>query len=256
LTIQVHQDRPTLGNAAAERAAALIRNAIAEQGQARLVAASAASQFEFLEALTRLAGIDWRKVELFHLDEYIGIPMTHPASFCKFLQDRLISKTGIEKVHFLDGAADPAEVIQRVGKAISAVPIDVAFVGIGENGHLAFNDPPADFETEEPYITVQLDEPCRLQQVGEGWFRDLSEVPTRAISMSVRQVLKAKEIMAIVPGPRKAQAIAKCFNGPITPMAPSSILRTHAHATIYLDQESAALLSREAFSSLVAAGRA
>lgn len=256
MTIQVHEDRPTLGKAAAEHAGTLIRNAIAERGQARVVAASAASQFEFLEALTRTAGIDWRKVELFHLDEYIGIPMTHPASFCKFLQDRLISKTGIEKVHFLDGAAIPAEVIQRVGQAISAAPIDVAFAGIGENGHLAFNDPPADFETQEPYISVQLDEPCRMQQVGEGWFKDLSEVPTRAISMSVRQVLKAREIMAIVPGPRKAPAIAQCFNGPITPMAPSSILRTHGNATIYLDRESAALLSREAFSSLAAAGPA
>ena len=204
--------------------------------------------------MTRLPEIDWRRVELFHLDEYIGIPMTHPASFCKFLKDHLISKTKIEKVHFLDGSANPSEVIQRVGAAIAAAPVDVAFVGIGENGHLAFNDPPADFETEEPYINVELDEACRMQQVGEGWFKDISEVPKRAISMSVRQVLKAREILAIVPGPRKAKAIAQCFNGPITPMAPSSILRSHPKATIYLDRQSAALLSHEALDSLVAAG--
>lgn len=254
MTIQVYEDRTSLGNTAAERAATVIRQAIAEKGSVRIIAASAASQFEFLEALTRLPAIDWRRVELFHLDEYIGIPMTHPASFCKFLQDCLISKTKIEKVHFLDGAANPAEVIQRVGAAIAAAPVDVAFVGIGENGHLAFNDPPADFETEEPYITVELDEACRMQQVGEGWFKDISEVPKRAISMSVQQVLKAKEILAIVPGPRKAKAIAACFNGPITSMAPSSILRNHPKATIYLDRQSAALLSHEALSSRVAAG--
>lgn len=254
MTIHVYDDRVSLGNAAAERAAALIRQAIEEKGTARIVGASAASQFEFLQALTQAKGIDWRRVELFHLDEYIGIPATHPASFCKFLQDRLVSKTGIEKVHYLDGSADPAEVIEHIGKAITEAPIDVAFVGIGENGHLAFNDPPANFDTEEPFITVELDHPCRMQQVGEGWFKELAEVPKRAISMSVRQILNAKEILAIVPGPKKAQAIAACFNGAITPMAPASILRTHEAATIYLDRESAALLSQEAVSSLVAAG--
>lgn len=254
MNIQVYGDRDSLGKAAADRAALLIGDAVAQSGTARVVAASAASQFEFLEALTLLSGIDWKKVELFHLDEYIGMPMTHPASFCKFLQDRLISKTGIEKVHFLNGAADPTEVIRNANAAISSAPVDVAFVGIGENGHIAFNDPPADFETEQPYMVVSLDEACRLQQVGEGWFKHLSDVPTRAISMSVRQVLKAREILAIVPGPRKSEAIAKCFNGPITPMAPSSILQTHSRATIYLDRDSAALLSPEALSTLVSIG--
>jgi glucosamine-6-phosphate deaminase len=254
LTIEVYEDRPSLGETAGKHAATLIRQAIAEKGAARIIGASAASQFEFLNALTQSPGIEWRRVELFHLDEYIGIPMTHPASFCRFLQERFVDRTGIEKVHFLDGMASPAEVIERVGTAISSAPIDAAFVGIGENGHLAFNDPPADFETEEPYITVNLDEACRLQQVGEGWFKDVEDVPKRALSMSVRQVLKAKEILAIVPGPKKAQAIAACFNGEITPMAPSSILRTHPKATIYLDRDSAALLSHEALSSLVAAG--
>lgn len=249
MTIRVLEDRPSLGKAAAAHAAASIQRAIRESGVARVVAASAASQFEFLESLTLMPGVDWSCLELYHLDEYIGIPTSHPASFCKFLQDRLVSKTGIRKVHFLNASSDPAETIRITGEAILAAPIDVAFVGIGENGHLAFNDPPADFDTDAPYIIVTLDEACRQQQIGEGWFAQLSDVPTRAISMSVKQVLKAKEILAIVPGVRKAQAIADCFNGPITPMAPSSILRTHASATVYLDQDSAALLSPELMST-------
>jgi len=252
MLLRVFDDKVSLGKAAAAQAASAICFAIAEQGRARVVAASAASQFEFLEALTATPGIHWEQVELFHLDEYIGLTMTHPASFCKFLQDRLISKTGITRYHLLNGEEDPAIVIRRTSEAICASPIDVAFVGIGENGHLAFNDPPADFETEEPYIVVNLDEACRRQQVGEGWFPDLQAVPQRAVSMSVRQVLKAKEILAVVPGPKKAQAIKACFDGPVSPMAPSSILRTHPNATIYLDKESAALLSPSTLSALSA----
>jgi glucosamine-6-phosphate deaminase len=192
MILKIFDDKLALGNAAAAQAAAAIRRAIVRRGQARVVAASAASQFDFLEALTATPDIDWKRVELFHLDEYIGLPIAHPASFCKFLQDRLIGKTGIIHHHLLDPEDDPAEVIRRTGKAISASPIDVSFVGIGENGHLAFNDPPADFETEVPYIVVNLDEACRQQQVAEGWFQDLSAVPKQAISMSVRQVLKAR----------------------------------------------------------------
>ncbi len=252
MVLKVFDDKVSLGSAAAAQAAAAIRRAIADRGQARVVAASAASQFEFLETLTATLDIDWKRVELFHLDEYIGLPITHPASFCKFLQERLIGKTGITNHHLLNPEEDPAEVIGRTSKAISASPIDVSFVGIGENGHLAFNDPPADFETEEPYIVVNLDEACRQQQVAEGWFKDLSAVPKQAVSMSVRQVLKAGEILAVVPGPRKAQAIKACFDGPISPMAPSSILRTHSQATIYLDKQSAALLSPATLSGLAA----
>lgn len=243
--ILIHDDRKSLGYAAAVQASAAIKRSISERGKARIIGASAASQFEFLEALTAAPGIDWSRVELFHLDEYIGLPMTHPASFCKFLQDRLIAKTGIAKFHLLDGEGDTREVIRKTGEAISSAPIDVAFVGIGENGHLAFNDPPADFVTEEPYIVVDLDETCRRQQVEEGWFPSLESVPRHAISMSVKQVLKAKYILAIVPGPRKAEAIRACFEGPVNPGAPASILRTHANAAIYLDKESSALLKTE-----------
>jgi glucosamine-6-phosphate deaminase len=243
--LRIFDDKRTLGEAAARQAAATIRRAIARSGQARIIAATAASQSEFLGALTAEPDIDWRKVEVFHLDEYIGLPMTHPGSFRRLLLEQLIQKTGVTNYHLLDGDSDPAEVLERVGSALKSAPIDIAFLGIGENGHLAFNDPPADFETEEPYIIVNLDEACRRQQVGEAWFADISSVPSRAISMSVRQILKAKEILAVVPDSRKAQAIKACFEGEISPLAPASILRTHANATIYLDQHSARLLTPE-----------
>jgi len=184
MLIRVFQDKKTLGNAAAEQAAAAIRKAIAARGQARVVAATAASQREFLEALTKTPHIDWQKVEVFHLDEYIGLPVTHPGSFRKMLIELLIQKTGITQYHLLDGDdTDPEGVVRRVGAQLSSSLIDIAFLGIGENGHIAFNDPPADFETEDPYIIVQLDEACRRQQVGEAWFADMSQVPQRAISM-------------------------------------------------------------------------
>jgi glucosamine-6-phosphate deaminase len=252
MILKVFDDKISLAKVAADQAATSVIRAIRDRGTARVIAASAASQYEFLEALTAEPGIDWKRVELFHLDEYIGLPMTHPASFCKFLQERLIAKTGITNYHLLNGEADPMKVIHETSKFLSAAPIDVAFVGIGENGHLAFNDPPADFETEEPFIVVKLDEACRLQQVGEGWFKDLSTVPTQAISMSVRQILKSKEILAVVPDARKAHAIKACFGGGISPMAPSSILRTHSSASVYLDRHSAALLSRKTLSAFAA----
>lgn len=243
MVIKVFEDKISLGTAVAEQAATAIRSAVREKGIARVVAASAMSQFEFLAALTAIPDVPWKQVELFHLDEYIGLPSTHPASFCKFLNEHLIGKAGITKLHLLNGAEDSAKVIAAASRAISAAPIDVAFVGIGENGHIAFNDPPADFETEEPFLIVNLDEACRKQQVGEGWYKNISEVPKQAISMSVRQVMKAKEIVAVVPDSRKAQAVRACFDGEISPMAPSSILRTHRNATIYLDKNSAALLN-------------
>ena len=252
MVLKVFDEKNSLAKAAAEQAATAMKRAMQERGTARVVAASAASQIEFLEALIATSGIDWKRVELFHLDEYIGLPAEHPASFCKFLRERLISKTGITNHHLLSAEDGPEEVIRRASKAIADSPVDVAFVGIGENGHLAFNDPPADFETEEPFLIVKLDEVCRMQQVGEGWFADLAAVPTHAISMSVRQVLKAREILAVVPDTRKAAAIKACFDGEISPMAPSSILRTHASATIYLDKNSAALLSKATLSSLAA----
>jgi glucosamine-6-phosphate deaminase len=249
LNVRVFDDTASLGKAAAEQAATAIRRAVEDLGRARIIAATGASQFEFLDALTREPEIDWQRVEMFHLDEYIGLAVTHPASFRKYLLERLILKTGMNRYHLLDGDNNPEAVVHRVGEELKVAPIDVAFVGIGENGHLAFNDPPADFKTEEPYLIVNLDEACRSQQVGEGWFTAVSEVPRQAISMSVRQILKAKEIIAVVPDARKAQAVKSCVEGEITPLAPASILRTHPSTTVYLDQNSAALLRAEVRSS-------
>src|SRR5437588_11735806 len=189
-----------------------------------------------------MPGIEWTRVEMFHLDEYIGLPASLPASFRKYLLERLIHKTTITKYHFLDGEGNVPETVRKVSAELTAAPIDIAFVGIGENGHLAFNDPPADFETEEPYIVVTLDEACRRQQLGEGWFPTFEDVPKRAISMSIRQILKAKQIVCFVPDARKAQAVKVCFEGEISPLAPASILRTHPDTTVYLDVNSATLL--------------
>jgi glucosamine-6-phosphate deaminase len=252
MILRIFEDKSSLARAAAAQAAGAIRSGIAHRGRARVVAATGASQIDFLDMLTTAPGVDWKKVELFHLDEYIGLPENHPASFCKFLQQRLIGKTGISDYHLLVGNADPAEVRHLAGEAIALSPIDVAFVGIGENGHLAFNDPPADFQTEEPYIIVHLDEACRQQQVGEGWFQNLSDVPQQAISMSIRQILKSREILCIAPDARKARAIQACFDGEISPRAPASILRTHPNTIVYLDQNSAGLLSPGTISEFAA----
>ncbi len=245
MIVKVFKDKTTMGMAASSQAAAAINRAVAQKGRARIIAATGASQFEFLDALTARSDVDWTKVEMFHLDEYAGLSITHPASFRKYLTERLTSKAGIQKYHLLDGENDPGVTIREVGRELSASPVDVAFVGIGENGHLAFNDPPADFETEEPYLLVNLDEACRQQQVGEGWFLSLSEVPRQAISMSVRQIIKSQEIICVVPDARKAEAVKRCLEGEISSLAPASILQSHSNTTIYLDEESAALLSSE-----------
>ena len=229
--------------AAARHAAQTLRGAIDARKEVRIIAATGASQFDFLEALTTAPDIDWSRVEMFHLDEYVGLPIDHPASFRKYLLERLIRKTGLTRYHLLDGEQDPAGVAERVGRAIAERPIDVAFVGIGENGHLAFNDPPADFATDQPYLIVTLDAACRRQQVGEGWFASNDDVPSQAISMSIRQIVKSREIICVVPDARKAHAVKGCLDGPVSPMAPASILQTHANATVYLDRESAALLT-------------
>jgi glucosamine-6-phosphate deaminase len=245
MKLKIFTDKTALGQAAAAQAAAAIRRAIAANGKARIIAATGASQFEFLEALTATPGVDWPRVEMFHLDEYVGLPATHPASFRKYLLERFINKVGLTNYHLLDGEGDVREVCARANEAISAAPVDAAFVGIGENGHLAFNDPPADFEAEEPYIVVTLDEACRRQQSGEGWFASPADVPERAISMTVRQILKAREIVCVVPDARKAAAVKASVEGAVSPLAPASILQTHADTTLYLDADSAAQLAPE-----------
>lgn len=243
MVLKIFPERISLGRDAAEHAAAAIQRAIANNGRARIVIASGMSQVDFFNALTRMP-VDWGKVELFHLDEYIGLPPTHPGSLRKMISEYFIYKSGISNCHLIAGeASDPEAVAKNIGKELASAPVDVAFLGIGENGHLAFNDPPADFETEEPYIIVSLDEACCRQQVGEGWFADLSQVPKQAISMSVRQILKAKELLIVVPERRKAVAVKACLEGEISPKMPASILRTHPNATLYLDRDSASLLT-------------
>ena len=254
MIVKVFEDKKSLSVAAAEQASTTLRCAIRDRGRARIVVATGTSQLEFLDALTQARDIDWQRVEMFHLDEYVGLPITHPASFRKYLLEKFIRKTGITQYHLLDGEGDPGEVIRRVGDALRSVPVDIAFAGIGENGHLAFNDPPADFETHEPYLIVQLDEACRRQQVGEGWFADISEVPRQAISMSVHQILQAREIIAVVPDARKAHAVKLCVEGEISPMAPASILRSHPATTLYLDEESSSLLTPAKLAEFAAAG--
>jgi glucosamine-6-phosphate deaminase len=240
--ITVFPSKQALGTAAAADAAETIRAAVADAGRARIVAATGASQFDFLASLVSLTDVPWDRVEMFHLDEYIGIAADHPASFRRYLRERLIDPAGIGTVHLLEGERDPQEVCARVGSLIRTAPIDVAFVGIGENGHLAFNDPPAAFDTHEPYLVVSLDEACRRQQVGEGWFADLESVPREAISMSCRQILASRRILCVVPDARKAPAVQAAIEGPVTPYVPASILQTHDDVTVYLDTASASLL--------------
>ena len=243
LEIKILENKDLLGRTAAQHAAKSLRAVLFNHDRARLVAATGSSQFEFLNALTSTEEIDWGRVELFHLDEYVGLPLMHPASFRKYLFERIIHRTAITQYHFLDGQGDPQEVARKVGGELASRPVDIAFVGIGENGHLAFNDPPADFVSDQPYLVVRLDEVCRQQQVNEGWFATLAEVPTAAISMSIRQILRSKEIIAVVPEARKSQAVRACLEGEISPMAPASALQEHPNTTVYLDKDSASLLS-------------
>ena len=247
MQVDIADTGEVMGCRAAAAGAESIVRAIAECGRAAIIVATGTSQFPTLEALTATEGIDWSKVTGFHLDEYIDLPMTHPASFRGYLKKRLVDQVDLAAFHYIDGEADPEAECARIGQLIQRHPIDVAFVGIGENGHLAFNDPPADFQTERPYLVVELDEACRRQQLGEGWFPTLGEVPSQAISMSIRQIMKSSSIICTVPDRRKAEAVRNTVEGPVTRNVPASILQQHADATLYLDAEAAELLEgREA----------
>ena len=245
MEIVIGKDKDDMGGLAADAAAAKICEAIAARGEARVIFASAASQFEFIESLLAHAEIDWTKVCGFHLDEYVGLPADHPASFRRFLKERLLAKLPhpVKSFTFVGGdAADTAAECARLEAAVCEKPIDLACIGIGENGHIAFNDPPADFETKAAYAVVALDEVCRRQQVGEGWYPDLEHVPTHAFSMTVPQIMASKSIVVIVPDSRKADAVAAAVEGPLTNLCPSSILRNHPDCTLYLDGPAATKL--------------
>lgn len=247
MQIQIRQSRQEMAEQAAASGAALIRAAIAAQGEARIVVATGASQLEMLACLASADDVAWNRVTAFHLDEYVGLPISHPASFRLYLWQRFVSQLPLPLAafHYLDGEGDCVSECRRVSDLIREQSIDVAFIGIGENGHLAFNDPPADFETEEPYLIVQLDDACRRQQVGEGWYPSLDAVPQQAISMSIRQIMKSSAIVCTVPDQRKADAVKHAVEGPVVDVAPASILQQHTQTTLFLDQESASLLNTQ-----------
>jgi len=244
MKLLIHETRAQMGAAAGRQAAELIAAAVAARGSANIILATGASQFEMLAALVAAPGVDWSAVSMFHLDEYIGLGAGHPASFRKYLKERFVDMApALKAAHLVNGdAADPAAECRRLGELIAAHPIDVACVGIGENGHLAFNDPPADFETDEAYLVVKLDEKCRRQQLGEGWFPTLEDVPQVAISMSVRQIMYSRTIICTVPDTRKAAAVKAALEGPITDLCPASILREHGDCRMFLDRAAASLL--------------
>lgn len=244
MDIKIMPDKAQMGKAAAAAGAEHIRRAITDRGTANIIVATGASQFEMLGELVQQPGINWNRITGFHLDEYVGLAIDHPASFRGYLWQRFVSKLPLplRAFHFLDGEGDAKAECRRVAEIIKKHPIDVAFVGIGENGHLAFNDPPADFETEEPYLVVQLDDACRRQQLGEGWFPTFDDVPQQALSMSVRQIMKSGAIICTVPDERKAEAVRNSVEGQVKPEVPASILQRHAKCSLFLDKPAASLL--------------
>ncbi len=239
------EDPVSLGLMAGAHAAAVLKQVIKEQGKASIILATGTSQFETLNRLIAEPDIEWHKVTMFHLDEYIGLPITAQASFRKYLKERFLEKVpALAAVHLINGENDPVAECERLNQILSKHTIDLALVGIGENGHLAFNDPPADFLITDPYIVVALDEACRKQQFNEGWFATMEQVPRQAISMSIQQIMKAKEIICSVPDNRKAAAVRNCLEEPVSTLFPASILQSHAHCSIYLDREAASLLEK------------
>lgn len=235
-----------MGQAAAAHGARELRAILARQPRANIIVATGASQFETLKYLVQEPGIDWTKLTIFHLDEYVGLPEAHGASFRKYLRERFISQLPARPEFVpVDGdAADLNAEIKRLNDRITACPIDLCFAGIGENSHLAFNDPPADFETEVPYIVVNLDHACRQQQFGEGWFPTFDDVPKQAVSMSIRQIMKSARLILSVPDKRKAAAVKGTVEGPVTPTCPASIVQRHADCALYVDDAAAAELAR------------
>lgn len=236
--IQVSNTPKELGKAAAKKIAGYIREAIEEKGSARIILSTGASQFDTIDALVQ-EDISWDKVEMFHLDEYVGLPESHVASFRKYLKERFVSKVNLKAAHFVNGEGDVQANIEALAQELSRSPVDVGVIGIGENAHIAFNDPPADFETGEAYLVLELEEKCKQQQVGEGWFASVEEVPVRAITMSVRQILACKHIVSAVPYKVKAEAVKNTLTMPVTNQVPATILKTHPDWSLYIDSDSA-----------------
>ncbi|MDX1930596.1 MAG: glucosamine-6-phosphate deaminase [Pirellulaceae bacterium] len=244
MRIVVAKDRITMGRYTAEKAATHLRQCLSQKTECNLVIATGSSQFEVLDSLVSQPDIDWSRVNGFHLDEYLGIDRSHSASFCGYLAKRVVDRVPLKSFFYLDGTKLPELLRSQASEQLAARTIDLLLCGIGENGHLAFNDPPADFATQEPYLIVELDEACRRQQVGEGWFDSLDQVPTQAISMSIHQILKADKILCSVPDQRKAEAVRNTVEGELSPQVPASALKQHADVTLVLDAASATLLSK------------
>ncbi len=244
MKITICESKEALGEAAARDGAERIREALRLRHEANIVVASGASQLAMLDVLVKSEDIAWHQVTGFHLDEYVGLPITHPASFRLYMWERFVRRLPVplRAFHYIEGDRPPEAERRRLGGIIAQHPIDVAFVGIGENGHIAFNDPPADFRTRKPYLIVELREASRRQQVGEGWFASIDDVPRQAISMSVHQIMKSRAIVCAVPDLRKAAAVKAALAGPVTPEVPASILQRHDQATVYLDPDSSSLL--------------
>ena len=239
MEIRICKDRYELGKSAAEFTANEINKAIKEKGVARIALSTGASQFDTLANLINM-NVDWSKVIMFHLDEYVNLPETHVASFRKYLKEKFTTKVNLKEVHFVDGTEENRKALCA---KISEAPIDVGLIGIGENGHIAFNDPPADFETEEPYIVVNLNDTCKKQQVGEGWFKTVDDVPKQAVSMSVKQIMKCKTIISCVPYAVKADAVYKTVSEKVSNIVPATIMKTHKNFILYIDLDSAAKLN-------------
>jgi glucosamine-6-phosphate deaminase len=243
MNISIASTKQEMGAQAAQTGAQKIREALTQKDEVSIILATGASQLEMLDVLVK-EDIDWSRVNVFHLDEYIGISERHSASFRRYLKERFSNRlpTPVRAFHYIDGEGDPKMECRRLGGLISNTTVSVAFIGIGENGHIAFNDPPADFTTDTPYLVVKLDDACRRQQLGEGWFETIDDVPTQAISMSVRQIMKSETIICTVPDRRKSVAVKNAVEGPVTPLAPASILQQHEDCRLFLDRESASQL--------------
>ena len=234
MKIIISRTAEDLGRRAAEDAAEVISRAIRENGKARIVLSTGSSQFETLKHLVK-ADVDWSRVEMFHLDEYVDLPITHPASFRKYLKERFVDLTGVGAAHFVDGTAEGIEALTR---ELRAAPIDLGLIGIGRNAHIAFNDPPADFDTKVAYLVVTLDHTCRNQQVAEGWFASIDDVPRQAVSMSVWQIMQCRAIISAVPHAEKAWAVAQTLAGGLTNQVPATMLKTHENYHLYVDSAS------------------
>ena len=238
----INKTKEELGKASAMHAAKLVNEAIAKQGYARILLSTGASQFPFFVEFVK-QDIDWNKVEMFHLDEYVGISEEHPASFKRYLLDRFVNVVNPGKAHLINGQKNPEETIAELTALLNEKPVDVGLIGIGENAHIAFNDPPADFNDQRAYKVVTLDERCLQQQIGEGWFKNVDETYKQAISMTCAQIMKCKSIISVVPYKVKAEAIYKTVTCDLTPEVPATLLKEHADCTIYCDADSASMLN-------------